>query len=90
MRLAVSIILGLAILAGAYFLKGNIADTKKPDRGAAPKITNTVFVQNVTNKDLPIFIETNGTIKAQERIELFSEVQGVLKPTKKAFKPGQH
>ncbi|MFT5884102.1 MAG: membrane fusion protein (multidrug efflux system) [Arcticibacterium sp.] len=90
MRLAVSIILGLAILLGAYFYKENLADSKKPDRGAGPKITNTVFVQNVNNGDLPVFIETNGTIKAQQRIELFSEVQGVLKPTKKAFKPGQY
>jgi len=66
-----------------------IADGKKTPKGNAPKNTNTVFVQSIKNSDLPIFIETNGSIKAQERIELFSEVQGVLKPSTKPFKPGQ-
>ncbi|AWV98003.1 efflux RND transporter periplasmic adaptor subunit [Arcticibacterium luteifluviistationis] len=89
MRLAISIVLGLVLLTGSYVLYQNLADSKKPPRGQANKTTNTVFVKPVENGDSPIFIETNGTIRAQERIELFSEVQGVLKQTKKAFKPGQ-
>jgi membrane fusion protein, multidrug efflux system len=89
MRLAISIVLGLLLLGGAYMLSQNLADGKKVQKGVAPKITNSVYVQTVKNEDLPIYIETNGSIKAQERIELFSEVQGVLKPSSKPFKPGQ-
>ena len=89
MRLAISIVLGLLLLTGAYFLSNKLADSKKPPRANIEKTLNTVFVADVVNSDKPIFIETNGTIKAQERIELFSEVQGVLMPTKKPFKPGQ-
>ncbi len=89
MRLIVSIILGLALLAGAYFLSQKIADSKQAPKGKPNKTANSVFVAVAENQDMPIFIETNGTIKAQERIELFSEVQGVLLPTQKAFKPGQ-
>lgn len=88
MRLAISIVLGIVLLGGAYLLSQKIADSKKPPRGKVNKSNSTVFVSPVKNTDSPIYIETNGTIRAQERIEVFSEVQGVLKPTKKPFKPG--
>ena len=89
MRLAISIVLGILLLGGAYLLSQKIADSKKAPKGKAQKSSSTVFVDYVQNTNSPIFIETNGTIRAQQRIEIFSEVQGVLKPTKKPFKPGQ-
>ncbi|KPM47943.1 efflux RND transporter periplasmic adaptor subunit [Jiulongibacter sediminis] len=89
MRLLISILLGLAILAGAFFLSKKLKDSKQPPRARRDQTVNTVYVAPAQNMDLPIMIETNGTIKAQERIELYSEVQGVLLPGKRAFKPGQ-
>jgi multidrug efflux pump subunit AcrA (membrane-fusion protein) len=88
MRLAISIILGIVLLGGAYLLSQRIADSKKIPKGKTTKSTSTVFTEYVKNTDSPIYIETNGTILAQQRIEVFSEVQGVLKLTKKPFKPG--
>lgn len=89
MRLAISIVLGILLLGGAYLLSQQLADSKKAPKGKVQKGSSTVFVDVVENTNSPIYIETNGTIRAQQRIELFSEVQGVLKPSKKPFKPGQ-
>lgn len=88
MRLAISIILGIVLLGGTYLLSQKIADSKETPKGKTLKSTSTVFTEYVKNVDSPIYIETNGTILAQQRIEVFSEVQGVLKPTQKPFKPG--
>jgi membrane fusion protein (multidrug efflux system) len=88
MRLAISIVLGILLLGGAYFLSQKIADSKETPKGKVKKSSSTVFVDFVKNTNSPIYIETNGTIRAQQRIEIFSEVQGVLKSTKKPFKPG--
>ncbi|MGR3810567.1 efflux RND transporter periplasmic adaptor subunit [Jiulongibacter sp. NS-SX5] len=89
MRILISVILGLAILGGAFFLFQNLSDSKKAPVKQNGKSVNAVFVTPAENLDLPIMIETNGTIKAQERIELYTEVQGVLLQGKKPFKPGQ-
>lgn len=88
MRLAISIVLGIVLLGGAYLLSQQIADSKETPKGKVQKSTSVVFTEFVKNTDAPIYIETNGTIRAQQRIEVFSEVQGVLKPIKKPFKPG--
>lgn len=88
MRLAISVILGIVLLGGAYFLSQKIADSKESPKGSIQKSTSIVFTTPVRNNDSPIFIETNGTLRAQQRIEVFSEVQGVLQPLKKPFKPG--
>jgi membrane fusion protein, multidrug efflux system len=89
MRYVISIILGIALLLGAYFFSQKLAEGKEKPKGKANKTTNLALINTVSNQDLPILLETNGTIKAQERIELFSEVQGVFQPSAKAFKPGQ-
>lgn len=89
MRLAVSIVLSLLLIIGIYFVAEKIKEGKQAPKGKATKTTNVAYSKIVQNEDLPIMIETNGTIKAQERIELFSEVQGVFKPSSKPFKPGQ-
>ncbi|SOE22873.1 RND family efflux transporter, MFP subunit [Spirosomataceae bacterium TFI 002] len=89
MRLAISIVLGIALLVGAYFLSQKIGNSKTEPKGKPNKTTNLAYVKPVINEDISITVETNGTIKAQERIELFSEVQGVFQPSSKAFKPGQ-
>ena len=48
----------------------------------------TVFVENVKNGTVPITITANGNLVAKNKIEIFSEVQGVLQPTSKEFRPG--
>lgn len=90
MRKLVSIGLGLLLIVGAYFIAKAMIESNKKKKRKAPKIVNTVFVEKVINKEIPIIISANGNLIAKNKISLFSEVQGVLKPLAKDFKTGVH
>ena len=88
MRKYISIGLGIALIIGAVFIvKAMIFYNQKPVR-TAKKIIKVVFVDIVENKSIPIIIRANGNLVAKNRIEIFSEVQGVLHTTSKEFKAG--
>lgn len=88
MRKYITIGLGIVIIVAAYFaMVWMEIINKKPER-AAKKIVNTVFIDTVQNQDIPIVINANGTLFAKNKIELYSEVQGILQVTSKEFKPG--
>jgi len=55
----------------------------------APKEIKTVFVDTVVNRTIPIIIPANGNLIAKERVEIFSEVQGIFRYSSHPFKPGQ-
>jgi multidrug efflux pump subunit AcrA (membrane-fusion protein) len=88
MRKNISIAIGILLLIIAYFVVKYmiLSNQKQP---LPPKSTvSSVFVQTVQNKDVPIQISASGNIVAKNKIELYSEVQGVLVPLNKEFKPG--
>ena len=88
MRKYINIFLGIALIALAFWLVNVvILKNKRPDRPPV-KIVKTVFIDTIHNSTIPIMIRANGTLVAKNRIELFSEVQGVLQPTSKEFRPG--
>lgn len=88
MRKIILGILGVLLVVGAVALgKYFISKNQKP-KPTFKKAIKTVFVETVLNKDIPIILNTNGTLIAKNKISIFSEVQGVLKPSTKAFKPG--
>jgi len=88
MRKYINIFLGIALIALAFWLVNvMILKNKRPDRPPV-KIVKTVFIDTIHNSTIPIMIRANGTLVAKNRIELFSEVQGVLQPTSKEFRPG--
>jgi len=88
MRKYISIVLGIAlVIASVFMVKTMIANNKKPEK-KAKKIVKTVYVDVVENKDIPITIKANGNLVAKNKIEIFSEVQGVLETTSKEFKAG--
>ncbi len=88
MRRFISIILGALVLAGAIFLAKYFIDSNNKPKPKFNKIVKTVFVEEVENKDIPIIITTSGNLIAKRKIELYAEVQGVLKPASKEFKAG--
>jgi len=88
MRRTVSIILAIVFLGIALFTAKYLIDHKKRPKSKIDKTEKTVFVEKVINKTIPIFITTNGNLVAKNKIELYSEVQGVLKKTAKEFKTG--
>ena len=88
MRNFILSILGIAFIAGAIFLGKYFIDKNQKPRPKYKKTIKTVFVETVENKDIPIILSASGSLLAKNKIELFSEVQGILKTSKKAFKEG--
>jgi len=88
MRKLLSIVLGILLLVGAVFVAKYLIDNKKKPKPKFDKIVKTVFVEEVENKDIPIVITTSGNLTAKNKIDLFAEVQGVLKLSAKEFKAG--
>ena len=88
MRKYINIALGIVLIVLAVWLVNvMIVKNKRPERPPI-KIVKTVFVDTVQNTSIPIVIRSNGNLVAKNRIEIFSEVQGVLQPTAKEFRPG--
>lgn len=88
MRKYVTVILGLGIVIAGVFIARSLANTKKPSRPENEKVIPTAFTQIVTNSTIPIIIRESGRLQAKNRIELYSEVQGVMEQTRKELKPG--
>ncbi len=88
MRKALSIVLGVILLVGAVLLAQYLINNKKKPKPKFDKIVKTVFVNEVENKEIPIVITTSGNLTAKHKIDLFAEVQGILKQSNKAFKTG--
>lgn len=88
MRKLITVALGIVIIIIAYLIvQWMIASNIKPDI-APKKIVTTVFIDTVKNREIPIVITTNGNLIAKNKIELFSEVQGILESSSKEFKAG--
>lgn len=88
MRKFISIALGVLLLALAVFIAKSLIDNKKKPKPTFEKVVKTVFVEEVINGEIPIVITTSGNLTAKNKIELFAEVQGVLKQSTKDFKAG--
>jgi len=89
MRKVILSVLGLLLIVAAYFASQAIIANNQKERPKPKKVVKTVFVDTVQNGNVPIQISANGNLVSQRRLELFSEVQGVLQPGSKLFKPGQ-
>ncbi|WP_046757562.1 efflux RND transporter periplasmic adaptor subunit [Kordia jejudonensis] len=81
---AVSIVL---ILIG-YFLFNSLSETKKEEAIEPVNSTKMVFIETVKNTSVPITVQANGTLVAKNKIELYTEVQGLLQTAGKDFRPG--
>lgn len=88
MRKIITIVLAILLLSGSIFLAKSLIENKNKPKPQVNKIVKTVFTETVINKNIPILITANGNLIAKNKIELFSEVQGILMPNSKDFKPG--
>lgn len=88
MRKIISIILAVVLIAIAIFSAKYLIDNKQKPKPKVEKLVKVVFVKEVNNHNVPIVITANGNLVAKNRIELFSEVQGVLISSSKEFKAG--
>ena len=88
MRNTILAILGVLTIVGAIFLGKYLIDKNQKPRPKFNKQIKTVFVDNIENKEIPIILSANGNLVARNKIEVFSEVSGVLKSSRKLFKVG--
>ena len=88
MRQIIISIIGILLVSGAFFIARTMANSKKetPKKEAPP--VPTAFVDIVKNGDSPITVTASGTLVARDRVELFSEVQGIFEYSSNTFEPG--
>ncbi len=81
-------ILALLIVVVGAIAFGYISNMKQPPKQAVKKerVLAPYFV--IKNGELPLTVEGSGQVRAKDRIDLFSEVNGVLLSQKKDFRTG--
>jgi len=89
MRKIILALLGVILIIASVYTSKIIISSKSKIRKAPPKVIKTVYVDTVSNSIIPIIIPANGNLIAKRRVEIYSEVQGIFKPTSKLFKPGE-
>ncbi|MGP1992261.1 efflux RND transporter periplasmic adaptor subunit [Zobellia laminariae] len=82
-------VIGILIIVASVFVARSIINSKKTPRPKPEKVIKTVFIDTVKNGNVPIIIPANGNLSAKQRVELYSEVQGVFRKGNKLFKAGQ-
>jgi len=88
MRQIIISVLGILIIGLGYLGMQKLGNTKKPERKKEPRTIPTVFTQKVANSSTAIAVTASGNLAARDRIEIFSEVQGIFDFSAHAFKPG--
>ena len=79
---------GILIIAAGFFGMQKMAANKKPEPEKEVRAVPAVFTQKVKNGSTPISISASGSLAARDRIEIFSEVQGIFDYSSNQFKPG--
>lgn len=88
MRQIIISAIGILIIAAGFFVKGKFAATEKPERPKEVRAIPNVFTQTVKNGSTPVTVTASGNLAARDRIEIFSEVQGIFEQSAGQFKPG--
>jgi multidrug efflux pump subunit AcrA (membrane-fusion protein) len=88
MRQVIISVLGILIIGGGFLGMKKMASKEKPEPEKVQKATPVVFSEIVKNQDLPITISASGNLEARDRVEIYSEVQGIFEYSAKSYKPG--
>jgi len=88
MRKSITIIIGVLLIAAGAYIARDLATRERPQRPRKETAMPTVFIQEVDNSTVPVRVVESGRLMAKNRIEIFSEVQGVMESTGKEFKTG--
>jgi multidrug efflux pump subunit AcrA (membrane-fusion protein) len=87
MRQIILSILGLAFIALSFVGMRKIMASREVPKPRFEAKVNKVFTQEVQNGAVAVQVGLNGRLEAVDRVELFSEVQGLFK-SNKPFRPG--
>lgn len=83
-------LVGLVIIGLSLFFAGVLGNREKPVPPKAKRAVPAVFTQTVKNGNTPITVTAGGNLAARDRIEIFSEVQGLFAYSANNFKPGTY
>ena len=89
-RKILTIVIGIALLMGAFFASKilSVKEPRKKGKEDKEKLITSVVVEKVENKTIPIEVNATGSLVAKNRLELYAEVQGIMKSAHKEFKAG--
>jgi len=88
-RKIILFVIGSLLMVAAFFAASAIVKSNKRVQPKAAKVVKTVFTETVKNTVIPITVSANGTLIAKNRLELYSEVQGIFRSSSRDFKAGQ-
>ncbi|MDV7188369.1 HlyD family efflux transporter periplasmic adaptor subunit [Lutibacter sp. TH_r2] len=88
MRQKIIIAGSILLLVLAVFAGTKIAEMGSKEKPKFNKVVKTVYTKTVNNKAIPVKIITSGNLAAKNKIDLYTEVQGILNPMKKEFRAG--
>jgi multidrug efflux pump subunit AcrA (membrane-fusion protein) len=88
MRSLITSIIGILLIAGAVLVFNKISADKEKNKPVPTKAVTAVYSTTVENQNNPIFITTSGQLVAKNKVQLFSEVQGIFERSSRDFKPG--
>ncbi len=89
MRKIIIALLALLIIGGALYGAKFLIDNKEVPKPRVKKEVKIITTDTIVNSTVAIIIPANGNLQAKRRVELFSEVTGIFKPTGTLFKTGQ-
>ncbi len=86
------IVAAVLLLFGGVFFANQLGQQKAPpeQKKEASEVIRTVEVMPVQNKAIPSTIPIQGRLAAFDKVDIFSEVTGVLESTGKPFKVGSY
>lgn len=88
LRKIIVLISAAAIIGLGFGLFNFMSAAKTPPPKRNVENIATVFVKPVQNTNVPTIISATGTLIASNRIEIYSEVQGLMRSSKHTFKAG--
>lgn len=83
-----AIIGGAVILVASFLLQRKLASTPEEERTSRRIPVKGVEVIRIENGDVPVEVNLDGKLNALNKIELFAEVNGVLRDQSKQFDEG--
>ena len=88
-KYTISVGAGLTILFLAYLLSNLILGSEKNEVSSVSEVSKLVSVTDVKNSVSPVNLSVDGRIKSKNKIDIYSEVQGIVNINGNAFKEGK-
>jgi len=89
LRAIIGFLIAAILVFGSMKYAQKLADAKPKPKTKKAQNVNKIYTQVVANKQIPINFLEKGKLQALKKVELYSEVQGLLKSGNQLFKPGQ-